>query len=88
MRTRTTRRLGVSILEIFCVVTAVGCGADGAVAKVIEVAPGSSIQEAVDRASSGDVVLVQPGTYHETIVIDRAGITLRGVEAEWRKASA
>lgn len=57
-----------------------GCGADGDVARVIEVSPGSSIQEAVDRARAGDVVLVAAGTYYESVVIDRAGITLRGAD--------
>jgi hypothetical protein len=37
----------------------------------------STIQAAVDAASSGDVIDVAPGTYRETITIDRS-ITLRG----------
>ena len=37
----------------------------------------STIQAAVDAASSGDVIDVAPGTYLETITIDRS-ITLRG----------
>ncbi len=41
------------------------------------VSPGGSIQEAVDAASSGDVICVKPGTYAETISID-ASVTVRG----------
>ena len=37
----------------------------------------SSIQAAVDAASSGDVIDIAPGTYRETITIDRS-ITVRG----------
>jgi hypothetical protein len=37
----------------------------------------STIQAAVDAASSGDVIDIAPGTYRETITIDRS-ITLRG----------
>jgi hypothetical protein len=37
----------------------------------------SSIQAAVDAASSGDVIDIAPGTYRETITIDRS-VTVRG----------
>lgn len=37
----------------------------------------STIQAAVDAASSGDVIDIAPGTYRETITIDRS-VTLRG----------
>lgn len=46
--------------------------------QVIVVAPGQSIQAAVDAASPGDTVLVRAGTYHENVVISTNDITLEG----------
>ncbi|MEU9759161.1 right-handed parallel beta-helix repeat-containing protein [Streptomyces sp. NPDC047985] len=42
------------------------------------VRPGQSIQKAVDAARPGDTVVVQPGTYRETVLITKPGLTLRG----------
>jgi parallel beta helix pectate lyase-like protein len=45
------------------------------------VRPGESIQAAVDAAEAGDTIVVQKGVYHETVVIDKEGVSLRGVKA-------
>lgn len=45
------------------------------------VRPGESIQAAVDAAESGDTIVVFKGVYHETVVIDKDEISLRGVKA-------
>jgi hypothetical protein len=37
-----------------------------------------SIQAGVDAASEGDLVLVEPGTYDEAVVVSTPGVTLRG----------
>ncbi len=52
---------------------------------VVEVKQGQSIQEAVNNAKSGDLIRVYPGTYKETIYIDKDNIYLQGVvlEGEW-----
>jgi parallel beta-helix repeat protein len=38
----------------------------------------STIQAAVDAAQPGDVVVVPPGRYHESVVIAKSAITIRG----------
>ena len=57
----------------------------GLQAATLEVRDGATIQDAVNRASAGDTILVYPGTYVESVYIDKDRITLRGVvEAnEW-----
>jgi len=54
-------------------------------AATLEVRDGESIQDAVNRAQPGDTVLVYPGTYIESIYIDKDDIILRGVveENQW-----
>jgi parallel beta-helix repeat protein len=46
---------------------------------VIEVRDGESIQDAVGEANPGDLIRVFPGTYHETVYIDKDNIGLQGV---------
>jgi len=47
--------------------------------ELIVVKDGESIQEAVKAASPGAVIKVMPGTYKETVYIDKDNITLSGV---------
>ncbi len=51
----------------------------------IVVKAGESIQQGVNRAKPGDTVLVMPGTYHETVFVDKDNIHLLGVidGGEW-----
>jgi parallel beta-helix repeat protein len=53
--------------------------------KIIAVKPGQLIQDAVNQASPGDTIQVFPGTYSETVYIDKDDITLIGViqESKW-----
>jgi parallel beta-helix repeat protein len=48
-------------------------------AKVITVKPGEAVQEAIAKAQPGDTVQVLPGTYRETVYIDKDDIALVGV---------
>ncbi len=47
--------------------------------KVITVKEGDSIQNAVSNAQAGDTIQVFPGTYKETVYIDKDGISIIGV---------
>ena len=54
--------------------------------EVIIVKDGESIQDAVAAASPGAVIKVMPGTYKETVYIDKDNITLSGVIEQGRYA--
>ena len=52
---------------------------------IIDVRNGEFIQEAVAQAQPGDLIRVYPGTYKETVYIDKENISLQGVilEGKW-----
>jgi parallel beta-helix repeat protein len=52
---------------------------------IYEVKDGDKIQDAVVKAKFGDLIRVFPGTYKETVYIDKDGITFQGIiiEGEW-----
>ncbi|TXH57269.1 MAG: hypothetical protein E6Q93_13275 [Burkholderiaceae bacterium] len=54
-------------------------------AEVLTVEAGQSIQAAVNQAKAGDTIRVMPGTYRETVFIDKENITLQGVvvDGKW-----
>ncbi|MFE2093176.1 right-handed parallel beta-helix repeat-containing protein [Streptomyces sp. NPDC002596] len=65
--------------------TAVACAepsVSAATPAVRTVHPGQSIQAAVDAARTGDTIVVEPGTYHESVLIKKQGLTLRGTGAK------
>jgi len=61
-----------------------GMAAGTVTGKVIDV-KGTSIQEAVGKATPGDLIRIFPGVYHETVYIDKDNISLQGVivNGEW-----
>lgn len=47
-------------------------------ARTIVVHPGESIQAAVDRADSGDTVLIEPGHYRQSVLVAKDNLRIRG----------
>ena len=35
-------------------------------------------QTSINKAGSGDLIIISPGTYYETVIVNRTGITLQG----------
>lgn len=76
----TGLRRVVAVALVLPALLAAGCGKgspDGP--RIIRVAAdGPSIQDAVDEARPGDLVLIAPGTYHEAVVVDTDQVVIRG----------
>ncbi len=51
-------------------------------AAIHTVKDGQSIQDAVRAAKPGDTIEVYPGTYHETVYIDKNAINLKGIKQD------
>jgi parallel beta-helix repeat protein len=60
--------------------------AGAAPANAVVVKNGESIQAAIKAAPPGTIVRVMPGTYHETVYIDKDDIRIVGVIEEGRRA--
>lgn len=63
----------------------VGIGAGTITGRIIAVRKGQSIQDAVGKANSGDLIRIYPGVYNETVYIDKDNISIQGVieNGEW-----
>lgn len=74
-------RLACLLGPLALAVSACGADGEGAGHRVLTVPEQyGTIQGAVDAARPGDLVLVEPGTYHEEVVVDTDSITIRGVD--------
>ena len=54
--------------------------ADAAHLHTMRVAPGTSLQAAVDAVGAGGMVLIEPGVYRESVVVDAPGVRLQGLD--------
>ncbi|MGG2464807.1 right-handed parallel beta-helix repeat-containing protein [Streptomyces sp. RGM 3693] len=50
--------------------------------RVLVVRPGESVQRAVDAARPGDTVVLLPGVYRESVLINKSHLMLRGTDGE------
>ncbi len=82
-------RFGFAVIAAVPVFALAGCGTDedgsgrgsrpaGAQVTIRVPADAPTISDAVSLAQSGDLVLVAPGVYHESVKVDKAQVTLRG----------
>src|SRR5882757_7381674 len=78
-------RAGVKRRILVALGIAASFGGARAEAATLTVQPGESIQAAVARAAPGDRIDVSPGTYHETVFIDKDRIELHGIvrDGQW-----
>jgi len=73
------RLLRLSAVATLAAATGVGIAATPAdAASTIVVGPGQSIQAAVDRAHSGDTILLKPGHYRQSILVKKDHLRIRG----------
>jgi len=69
--------LSVSVLATFVA----SCGSGNAEPRTLLVPENfSTIQAAVDAAKSGDLVLISPGVYEESVKVDQEQIVIRGLD--------
>ncbi len=88
---RTRGQLAVVVLGALAVLGAASCssddsegagGGDGGSADMTISVPEDhpTIQEAVDAASPGALILISPGTYHEQVEVSTENLTIRGLD--------
>jgi parallel beta-helix repeat protein len=68
-------------MHVFSVITGLALGAlPPAAAAADTIVVKTTIQAAVDAASPGDTIFVPRGVYHEGVVVDKSGLTIRGTQ--------
>ena len=57
------------------------CSSDSETSRIIRVpSDQATIQDAVNKARSGDLVLIEKGVYSEAVAVEKDGVTIRGVD--------
>ena len=57
------------------------CSSDSGASQIIRVpSEQGTIQDAVNKARSGDLVLIEKGVYSEAVAVEKDGVTIRGVD--------
>jgi nitrous oxidase accessory protein NosD len=74
----TTRKIKYLGCVAAVAVSGLGAAPPAAATARHVVLPGQSIQKAVDAARPGDTIVIAPGTYRESVLITKSGLTLRG----------
>lgn len=78
---RLTWGVSSSVLLVILAPVFSACGSDSTTDRVLAVPLDyPTIQSAVDESRPGDVVLVDEGTYNESVLVDTPRITIRGVD--------
>ncbi len=72
------RRILTTIAIVITCVVPAACSSDSETRTIFVPTEVPSIQEAVQKARSGDLILIAPGTYHEAVNVSIDGITIRG----------
>lgn len=75
---RPRRVLFATLATVVVAMGLAACGGDPAVRTLNVPAAYDTIQEAIDAARPGDLVLIAPGTYNETVEVTTDQIVLRG----------
>lgn len=75
---RPGRLAGAGVLAAAAAGTALVAAPSAGAATVHVVAPGQSIQRAVDASRPGDIVQILPGTYQENVLVTVPRLTIRG----------
>ncbi len=68
---------------VFCPFVVLGIAAHAVAGEIAVPGDYPTIQAAVDAAAEGDVVVVGPGVYHESVFAVKSGVALRGRGATW-----
>jgi hypothetical protein len=73
---RRLLRLAIVVATAGGSVAATAGSADAATTIVVR--PGHSIQAAVNRAHAGDTILIRPGIYHQSVLVTKSHLRIRG----------